>query len=228
VIPARPVLICFVLGAFVLPLHTQDAAAILSGARLSPTRQPAVLVGRLRTEDSTTPVTIRLKNELISYETAHPPAVFQVSLHPGSTTLSEIAPGEKNAHPLSLERLHEELPGTGVTFQDLSLGFLYWPYPVLKGEETVGIRRCWKIDLQAPLDESIYGVARVWIDREFGGILKIEVYDKKGLLLRRFQLISPQKIDGLWVPKQMRIEGFHPGDPSPISRTYLEILSRKE
>ena len=227
-ISVSPALICAFLAVSTGPLAAQDATEILNGARLAPTRQPAVLQARIRTEDSESPLIIRLKDEVITYETGNPPRVLQVSLHPGSTTLSEITPGEKTLHPITPERVHEELPGTGVTLQDLSLGFLYWPHPALHGEESVGIRRCWKIDLQAPANEPFYGVARVWIDKEFGGILKIEVYDKKGLLLRRFQLISPQKIDGLWVPKQMRIEGFHPGNPSPISRTYLEVLSRRE
>jgi hypothetical protein len=91
----------------------------------------------------------------------------------------------------------------------------------------VKTRSCWKIDLQAPSDEPIYGVARVWIDKEYGGIIKIEGYDTKGLLLRRFELISPQKIDGLWMLKQMRIESFKPGNSDPISRRYLEVLGKE-
>ena len=90
----------------------------------------------------------------------------------------------------------------------------------------VRTRNAWKIDLQAPAGESLYGVARVWIDKESGAILRIEGYDKQGLLLRRFEIISAQKIDGLWMLKQMRIESFTPGNPSPVSRRYLEVLGK--
>lgn len=210
------------------PLNAEDASAILAGARLAPTRTPAVLLARIRTEDSVSPVVIRLKDQVISYETGHPPCVLNALLHTDSTILTETPAGGGTPRILSPARLHEEFPGTGISFEDLSLGFLYWPRPVLLGEEHFGVRNCWKIDLQAPPEETVYGVARVWIDKEFGGILKIEAYDRKGLLLKRFQLISPQKIKGLWLPKQMRIEGFEPGNPSPVSRAYLEILSRSE
>jgi len=123
-------------------------------------------------------------------------------------------------------RLHDQIRDTGVSYQDLSLGFLYWPHPHLQGEETVKTRPCWKIDLQAPAGELVYGVTLIWIDKESGAILRIEGYDKKGLLIRRFEIVSAQKIDGLWILKQMRIESFPPGDSSPTSRVYLEVLGK--
>jgi hypothetical protein len=45
-------------------------------------------------------------------------------------------------------------------------------------------------------------------------------------LLRRFEIISAQKIDGLWMLKQMRIESFEAGNPDPVSRRYLEVLGK--
>jgi hypothetical protein len=41
-----------------------------------------------------------------------------------------------------------------------------------------------------------------------------------------FEIISAQKIGNLWMLKQMRIEGFTPGNPSPVSRRYLEVLGK--
>jgi hypothetical protein len=167
---------------------------------------------------------IKLKDRVISYCFSNPDQTLLLKLDQNRTRLLEKKGDATNT--VTGTHLHDEVRDSGVTYQDLSLGFLYWPLPILQGEETVKTRPAWKIDLQAPSDEPVYGVARVWIDKESGAILHIEGYDKKGLLLRRFEIISAQKIDGLWMLKQMRIESFEPGKPDPISRRYLEVLGK--
>ena len=206
-------------------INAQSAENILQSARLSPTASPSILRAQIRGEGQPTPLLIRLKDRVISYEFTGPPQTLLLKLDPNRTQLLEKK-GD-TATPVSGTHLHDQVHDTGITYQDLSLGFLYWPLPVLQGEETVKTRPAWKIDLQAPLDEPVYGVARIWIDKESGAILRIEGYDKRGLLLRRFEIISAQKIDGLWVLKQMRIESFEPGKQDPISRRYLEVLGKE-
>lgn len=205
--------------------HAQDADEILRSARLTPTLRPATLRAQIRSEDKTCPLRITLMDGVISYAFSDPDQAILLKLQPESTRLLERKSGK--TLPVRPSRLHEEVRDTGVSFQDLSLGFLYWPRPVLQGEETVKTRPCWKIDLQAPPEEPIYGVARVWIDKESGAILRIEGYDKKGLLLRRFEIVSAQKLDDLWMLRQMRIESFSPGNSSPLSRRYLEVLGKE-
>jgi len=202
------------------------AEEILRSARMNPTNHPATLHARIRGAGSPTTLTIRLRDHLISYEFEHPQQSILLELGPTSTLLSERING--SSHPIDGALLHKPIRDTGVTYEDLSMGFLYWPGAVLQGEQTIRTRPAWKIDLQAPVSESLYGVARVWIDKESGAILRIEGYDKKGLLIRRFEIVSAQKIDGLWMLKQMRIESFSPGnDQEAISRNYLEILGKE-
>lgn len=162
---------------------------------------------------------------MISYEFTDPTQVILLKLNAENTKLLETKDGK--TLPVDSSHLHDQVRDTGVSYQDLSLGFLYWPRPILRGEEIVKTRPCWKIDLQAPSEEPVYGVARVWIDKESGAILRIEGYDKKGLLLRRFEIVSAQKIKGLWMLRQMRIESFVPGNSSPTSRCYLEVLGKE-
>jgi len=220
--------ILFILGIQGLHAATspdgQSAEAILQTARLSPTARPSSLRAQIRGEGEPTPLRIGLKDRVISYEFSNPSQTLLLKLDSKKTQLLENK--SSKVTPITGAHLHDQIRDTGVTYQDLSLGFLYWPLPILQGEETVKTRPAWKIDLQAPADEPIYGVARVWIDKESGAILRIEGYDKKGLLLRRFEIISAQKIEGLWMLKQMRIESFEPGKTDPISRRYLEVLGK--
>jgi hypothetical protein len=201
-----------------------SAEEILQAARMSPTAKPAVLRAQIRGEEKPTPLLISLKDHVITYDFKDPDQILQLKLDAKNTRLLEKKNG--SSQTITGTHLHDSIRDTGVTYQDLSLGFLYWPQPLLQGEETVRTRPSWKIDLQAPASEQIYGVARVWIDKESGAILRIEGYDKKGLLLRRFEIVSAQKIDGLWMLKQMRIESFIPGNPNPVTRRYLEVLGK--
>lgn len=205
-------------------IMAQNAEEILQAARMSPTARHATLRAQIRGEDNPTPLCISLKDRVISYEFSDPAQTILLKLDSNRTQLLEKKSGQVT--PIDGARLHEQIRDTGVTYQDFSLGFLYWPRPVLQGEEVVKTRAAWKIDLQAPAGEPLYGVARVWVDKESGAILRIEGYDKKGLLLRRFEIVSAQKIDGLWMLKQMRIESFDPGKPDAVSRRYLEVLGK--
>jgi hypothetical protein len=70
---------------------------------------------------------------------------------------------------------------------------------------------------------------RVWLDEESGALMRIEGYDWQGKLLRRFEVVSGQRIDGQWMLKQMRIERFDPKDGTrPADRSYLEITGKVE
>jgi hypothetical protein len=205
-------------------LATTDAESILREARLTPTLRPAVLEATIRDEDARTPIRIGLKDGVISYLFQGQDRELLLRLGGESTILSERI-GRRTV-PVTGSRLHDPVGGTGLSYQDLSLGFLYWPRPELKGEEAVRTRPCWKIDLQAPAGETIYGVARVWIDKQSGALLRIEGYDKQGRLLRRFEIVSAQKANGVWMLKQMRIEGFEPGKERAVSRHYLEVTGQ--
>ena len=54
--------------------------------------------------------------------------------------------------------------------------------------------------------------------------MRLEGYDADGSrLIKRFEVVSAQKIDNRWFLKQMRIEQLQPGTKHVQSRTYLEI-----
>jgi hypothetical protein len=53
--------------------------------------------------------------------------------------------------------------------------------------------------------------------------MRMEGYDAGGKLVKRFEVVSTQKIDDRWFLKQMRVEEIQPGTTKVQSRTYLEI-----
>jgi hypothetical protein len=202
-----------------------DAEAILRAARLNPLGQNISLKAQLRTASANTPFQI-VVDDAVHYRFENPDQELILELRDDSSSLSERV-GSKTA-PVRPARFDDSVRGAGITYEDLSLRFLYWKNPKLLGEETIRSRKAWKMELQAARASSQYGVARLWIDQESGALLRIEGYNRDGKLLRRFEVISAQKIDGQWMLKQMRVETLDPETKKILNRTYLEVLGKTE
>jgi hypothetical protein len=78
--------------------------------------------------------------------------------------------------------------------------------------------------MQAPRGQSQYGVARLWIDKQSGAVLRIEGYDRNGYIMKRFEMVSAQPIRGKWTLKTMRVESYDSQTRKVIDRTYLKVL----
>jgi hypothetical protein len=202
-----------------------ETEAILRAARVNPVGQKISLEARLRTASASTPFQI-VVDDAIRYRFENPDQELILELREDSSSLSERS-GGKTA-PVKPARYDDPVRGTGITYEDLFLRFLYWKKPKLLGEETIRSRRAWKIELQAWGTSSQYGVARLWIDQESGALLRIEGYNRDGRLLRRFEVVSAQKIDGQWMLKQMRVETLDPQSSKILNRTYLEVLGKTQ
>jgi hypothetical protein len=77
--------------------------------------------------------------------------------------------------------------------------------------------------LQQPDRNTPYASVRVWVAKQSGALLRAEAFDAQSRLLKKFEVISGQKIEGKWFLKQMRIERYNPDTGKLVSRTYLEI-----
>ncbi|MGI8431471.1 MAG: outer membrane lipoprotein-sorting protein, partial [Chthoniobacterales bacterium] len=123
----------------------------------------------------------------------------------------------------SASRLDEKIGGTGVTFGDLALSFLYWPDPQFISEDSVRTRACWKLRLHPPSKSAAYATVILWVDEQSGAIMRLEASNWQNQLAKKFEVVSAQKIEGRWFLKQMRIEEIDPGTGKVQSRSYLEI-----
>ena len=200
-----------------------DPQELLKVARMASTQQQAAVQGRLRAASVSTPFNLKVDFGKLRFAFENPDRVYEVRL-------DEESSGVYDANGRSLRRGMQETVAEGapVTVEDLSLGFLYWPDARLLGKESVRGRSAWKIELRPGKRGSEFAVVRVWLDQASGALLRIEGFDWQGKLLRRFEVVSGQRIDGQWMLKQMRIEKFAPENSSrPIGRSYLEIFGKE-
>ena len=198
-----------------------SAQEILESVRMLETRQQIDLDGQLRQDDIVVPFHINQNGPVIRYSFTDPDEVVELRLSENSSRLDLATDSGSEKFPA--EKLDEKIRGTGVTYEDLALKFLYWPGGRVLGDETVHARSCWKLQLAAPNRNSQYANVFLWVDKKSGALMRMEGYGADGRLEKRFEVVATQKIDKRWYLKQMRIEEMQPGTNKVQSRTYLEI-----
>ena len=198
-----------------------SAKEILDSVRLLETRQQIELDGQLRENETVIPFHLTQTGPLIRYSFTNPDEVLQLRLGENGSRLDLVS--DDGAAQFPPEKLNEKIRGTGITYADLALKFLYWQNARVVGDETVRTRSCWKLQLVAPSHDSQYWNVLLWVDKASGALMRMEGYDWDGKLAKRFEVISAQKIDNRWFLKQMRVEEIQPGTNKVQARTYLEI-----
>lgn len=197
------------------------AREILDQVRLQQSQQQLDLQGQLRSDATVIPFRITQTGPVIRYTFTNPAEVVQLRLGEDGTRLDLVL--QNSTKKFSSSRLDERIGGTAVTYGDLALKFLYWPDAQVIGADTLRTRNCWKLRLTAPSKDAPYATVLLWVDKESGALMRMEGYDGKGQLKKRFEVVSAQKIEGRWFLKQMRIEEMEPGVSKVRSRSYLEI-----
>lgn len=198
-----------------------SAQEILGQVRLQQSQQQLDLAGQLRSSATVVPFRITQTGPVIRYTFANPPEVVQLRLGENGAQLDLVL--LNRTKKFSASRLDERIGGTAVTYGDLALKFLYWPNAEVLGADTLRSRNCWKLRLTAPAKDAQYATVLLWVDKESGALMRMEGYDGSNRLVKRFEVVSAQKIEGRWFLKQMRIEEMVPGTNKVQARSYLEI-----
>jgi hypothetical protein len=200
----------------------EDPNAILNQIRLAQAHISKPLEGRLRPEDGTAiPFQLRLNGSEIDYQFANPPETLKLQLTDSGSVLSDEAGG--GSQNLTGTKLLEPLRGTDITYEDLSLRFIYWKNAKFSGEQRVRAITCSIVDVQPSSRNSSYSTVRLWIAKDRGALIKAEGFDWQGRLSKRFEIISGQTIEGKTIFKQIRIERISAETGKVVSRTYMEL-----
>ena len=212
----------FWFGEFADAFAQEDPNAILDQIRFAQARISKPLTGRLRPEDGGfIPLQLQLKGSEIDYQFSNPPETLKLQLTDSGSILSdEDAAGRQT---LTGSKLQEPVRGTDITYEDLSLRFIYWKNAKLNGEQRVRAITCSIVDVQPPSRNSEYSTVRLWIAKDRGALIKAEGFDWQGKLVKRFEIISGQRVEDKTIFKQIRIERISADTGKVVSRTYLEL-----
>ncbi len=215
-----PAMAFFVMGSAV-QAEEPVAEEILAALRYSQTLQHHTLQGSLRQDSAIYPFTLQLDGPLITYKFRDTGESIRLYLGQKSSRLETLQGETPGAFdPKALAR---KVRDTDLTYEDLSMRFLYWPHAEIVGEERVKNILCYKLWVAAPAQQSTYGGVYLWTPKAGPGLLKAEVYNRQSELIKKFTVLSTQKIDGRWSLKTMRILKFDPDSQNVVSRTYLNL-----
>lgn len=71
------------------------------------------------------------------------------------------------------------------------------------GEERIGERDAWVLELEAQRDDLAYPKQKVWVDKERLALLRGELFARSGKLLKRIEALEMFQVDGRWYPQRM-------------------------
>lgn len=198
-----------------------NAQDLLANVRLRQSQQQIDLRGQLRQDARTIPFHLVQNGPDIRYVFRDPDETLHLKIGGQDSRLEQIS--RAGAQSISQEKLDEKVRGTAISYEDLALKFLYWPNARVAGADFIRTRNCWKMEMHPPGADSQYASILLWIDKDNGALMRMEGYDSSGRLVKRFEVVSAQKIEGRWFLKQMRVEAIEPSSGRVSARAYLEI-----
>ncbi len=211
--------------------ETPPADELLSAMREMTVNQgERDVAGTIRKGRTKIPFSLSSRGDTIVYQHKQGDAWkrFDVRMRSKGAELYLLKDGNK-AELMAPANYAQVIPGTGVSYEDLSMRFLYW-----KGgrviEDTADSRikgqDCYIIEVPNPNPKvGQYAWVRLWIDKENGTAWQIDGYGADGKLKKRFSITSVQRLsDGSWFFKQMKLEVRNPQNPErTIALNYLEM-----
>jgi hypothetical protein len=217
----KTVLSVLLVAASAMAAPAPSAKEILESVRLRQAQQELNLQGQLREGATIVPFRLTQTGPVIRYTFSNPDEALQLRLGENDSRLEEVTTsGVEKVAPAQFDH---KVRGTGVTYEDLALRFLYWQTGRVTGENEIRTVNCWKLEMKAPSRQSQYSNVWLWVGKENGALMKMEAYDWNAKLLKRFEVVSGQKIEGRWFLKELRIEELDPGTGKVKTRTYLDI-----
>ncbi len=211
------------------------AAAVMQSIRRAQASQKIDLKGSLETQpvdllQKPAEASFRLVAEggSVSYRFSDPePVTLQIKL--GETDSELMQTGGTGAGRLTPANFAKKILGTDLTYEDLALKFIYWSRGAIEGEERMKTIDVWRLRLHAPPGgRSAYREVVLWVGKQNGALVRAEGFDAAGKLTKRFEVVSAQVVNGLWVLRTMRIETFDPTSGKLVSRTRMIIEAPKE
>ena len=161
----------FSLAAAVPATADEAAEKLLERIRYGATLQHNKLEGHIRKNGKRTPLSLHMRGEDITFQfyTEKKWTGFHMQLKEGQANLFETIGGK--AKPFPPQKIGEAIIGSDVTYEDLSLRFLYWKDAKIEGQEKIKMQACHKIRLNNPGKDGRYKTVYIWVHQKYGALM---------------------------------------------------------
>lgn len=191
---------------------TPTADQILQRVRQHLPPQPLHLTGKLyrKAPNGYNKVTLPLTATL-HLGNPTPTARYQIDNQTLTLTWTNNAPRYQFSEPTL--QPHHPIAQSGMSWNDLSLAFLWWPNARLLGETKKINRNAWLIEIPDPHSPQRL---HLWIEKEMAMLLEAQWLDANNDTLRTLRIKRIRKIDELWIAKQLEILHHTTGERSVL------------
>tara|TARA_R110002074_G_scaffold329475_1_gene499960 strand:+ start:265 stop:1026 length:762 start_codon:yes stop_codon:yes gene_type:complete len=118
------------------------------------------------------------------------------------------SPSTDRTIQLSGHMLRQSVMGSDLSYEDMmedrKLKEIY--DAVIVGEENIGERKTWILELTASVENVSYYKRKIWVDQERFIPLKEELFAKSGQLLKKTTMSDISQIDGRWYPRKVNFK----------------------
>lgn len=211
------------------PIDQLNADEVLKLVRYSYTLYDQDFTGVLRTGIvKKVPFLMSLKPDSIRFIFDSPDQVILMDTREDKFGLYEGVGGAE-LKAVDASKFDNVVRDTDITYDDLSMRFLYWPNARIVKFDKVKGRDCWLVRVLNPDGKGAYATVDVWIDKGSGGMLKMTGYNNQGRPIRRFEVLHGKKFGDIWMVDEMRIETINPAAGGRVtSSTRMQIKSSVE
>ncbi|MFC5051910.1 outer membrane lipoprotein-sorting protein [Rubritalea spongiae] len=224
------VTLCLAVFCSYQAMADEAAERILANTRYSVTLQTQQdLHGYMSKNGEKTPLSLFLRKEDIQffYKTGKEEERFHMRLAQDHYDLFEIVDGKTTQFEDS--KLAQGINGTDVTYEDISMRFLYWKNATVVGEEKVNGQLCDKIRLENPSKtEGAYRIVYVWVHKKYGAMMKLVGYNAQGKPLKQFLVTDLMRLGKEYTLRTMRVSSVDPASNKQTGITYVEFQKAKK
>jgi len=202
----------------------KTAEEIMLDVRQSYAGQNQKLQGELRDDATgrTEPLELTMGNQAMNFLFSTSPVEnIRLDLNTSPAKLFQVSKGTSKQVPAN--QLGSKVRGMELNYEDLSLGFLYWPHPQLLKEARVSLQKCWLVRVMNPGKEGPYYAVDIWVHQATGGAAKMEAYDRSSRIIKRYEVTKMQKVNGANALKELRVETLDPATGKVQGRTYMKM-----
>ena len=201
------------------------ADQIVELVRLSQALQHHDLSARLSKDGTAVPLGLSMRESSIYFKFRDPDEILELQLRDDRAVLNRETRAGKGAVPAG--EYGKAVRGTDVTLEDLSMRFLYWPKPVLIGEERIKFKKCWVLRVNNPDKTGPYATVLIWVHQGSGALLQMEGYGHtpSSKPVKRFRVSRVQKdrASGTWILREMSVESVDSTTGKRLGETRLEV-----
>lgn len=233
----RPALLLLaaLLPCFLLASEAPDGETLMQEVRARLPAESVRLTGFIRTRNGRENIDRALISELhfgspvphIRYQVldafGSPLATARVAWPQGQT---EFILHDETGTPQPDARLSDDIPGTGLTWGDLSLEFLWWPGAEITGRERVKTRASHVISIPAPPDHTTLSRVTLWVDASAQLVVRAELFGPDSRRVKRIDVDSIVEIEpDVWMVKDLLIRDTITGQRMGVRFEDVETLS---